>query len=94
MISKTTNTKTTNTKTTKTTQCQVLEEDDTDKDGRLSYSEFMAGRRRFFHPLFLRPSQTSKNYAIPFSSNSVDLLPNRDLYLRGETFGDLADPRL
>jgi len=26
----------------------VLELDDTDKDGRLSYSEFMAGRRRSF----------------------------------------------
>lgn len=25
---------------------KVLEQDDTDKDGRLSYSEFMAGRRR------------------------------------------------
>ena len=32
---------------------KVLEQDDTDKDGRLSYSEFMAGRRRFLDDIIL-----------------------------------------
>ena len=99
-----TNTKPTNTKTKKdnkkmtnlmATQWQVLEQDDTDKDGRLSYSEFMAGRRRFFHrdhqPISFLASQPKK------LSPQISLIlsfDNSDFQLRGDTLGDLADPRL